>query len=280
MRALCAAVGLLSASIVSGAHTHETAIIAAMGLAEAPNYSWTCTVMDDAQIYDIEGKTRDGLTWQRQPMPKTVARRLGREAGQDLESIFSDPLHYVIQTENGWRLLDELPKQHRDWIDDDWYYIRVGTGFRTPDMPADDSELATYGLPPAIYVPVLREREEGKVYSNAQFALALPHDELAIIVSSHEDFVVAGDVVSGTLTDLGAQLLLVHDGHEYITPVVAGGRFRIWLRGDAVEKYIVELAGIVVVNRKPIYVRQKSTTVLKDIGTTDFVVPADARRRL
>jgi hypothetical protein len=72
----------------------------------------------------------------------------------------------------------------------------------------------------------------------------------------------------------------VHDGHEYITPVVAGGRFRIWLRGDAVERYLVELAGIVVVNRKPIYVRQKSTTVLKEIGTTAFVVPADARRRL
>lgn len=262
-------------------HTTDTAIVAAMKLSENPNYSWTCTISDDAQTYDIEGKTQRGFTWQRQPMPKTIARRLGRGAGRELEAIFSRALRYVIQTDNGWKALHELPKQDRDWSDDQWVYVTVPV-VRGPDMPADASETDPFGLPPAVYVPVLPnpDSDQGKVYSNAQFALALPHEELAVMVSSHIDFNVEANVVTGTLTDLGAQLLLVHDGHEYIRPVTAGGRFKLWLNGGLVEKYLVELAGIVVVDRKAVYVRQKSMTLVKDVGTTKVEVPADARRRL
>jgi hypothetical protein len=79
---------------------------------------------------------------------------------------------------------------------------------------------------------------------------------------------------------LGAQLLLVHDGHEYIKPVVAGGKFKLWLADGIVKKYALELAGVVVVERKPIYVRQSSTTEIKEIGKTSFAVPADAWKRL
>jgi hypothetical protein len=282
MKMLPAAIVAIFAATDAGAHTRETAIVAVMKLSEEPNYSWTCTITDDARTYDIEGKTERGFTWQRQPMPKVVARRLGREAAHDLESIFSAPLRYVIRTEHGWKTLEELPKQHEDWNDDQWVYVTVPSPvFRTADMPADYDPLGLAGLPTTIAVPVMaNEDEEGKVYSNAQFALALPHDELGIVVSSHVDFEVEGDVAYGTLTDIGSQLLLVHDGHEYIQPVTGGGRFKIWLKGDAVEKYSLELAGIVVVDRKAVYVRQKSTTVLKDVGCTKVEVPSDARRRL
>jgi hypothetical protein len=263
------------------AHTVETAIVAAMKFSEDPNYSWTCTISDDAQTYDIEGKTERGFTWQRQPMPKGIARRLGRGAGRELEAIFSRPLRYVIRTDSGWKALQELPKQDREWTDDQWIYVPVPV-VRGPDMPADGSEGDRFGLPPAVYIPVMPQidDDQGKTYSNAQFALALPHDELAVMVSSHADFIVEGNVASGTLTDLGAQLLLVHDGHEYIRPVTGGGRFKLWLNRGVVEKYLVELAGIVVVDRKAVYVRQKSMTVIKDVGTTKVEVPADARRRL
>jgi hypothetical protein len=271
---------LLAATYTQG-HSLETAIVAAMSLSEAPNYSWNCTITDDAQTYDIEGKTQlGGYTWQRQPVPKVIARRLGRQAGYELEAIFSSRFNYVIQTETGWRTLDELPKQHSDWNDDQWVYI-PGPVVRTPDMPADPSD-DRFGLPSSVYVPVLPKPEEnnGKVYSNAQFALALPHEELGVIVSSNLDFQVSGDTATGGLTDLGAQLLLVHDGHEYIRPVTAGGRFKLWLKGDTIEKYLVELAGIVIVDRKPVYVRQKSLTMLRDIGRTTVIIPPDARRRL
>ena len=280
MKTLIATTTVLLAANSTWGHTLETAIVAAMKLSEVPNYSWDCAVTDDAQTYRIEGKTElGGYTWQRQPMPKNIARRLGRGAGHELEAIFSTRHRYVIQTESGWKNLEELPKQHDDWTDDQWLYVSVPV-VRTPDMPADAS-IDPFGLPPAVYIPILKdEPDHGKVYSNAQFALALPHEELGVIVSSHADFEVNGDTASGTLSHLGARLLLVHDGHEYISPVAGGGRFKLWFNGDIVEKYLVELAGILVVDRKAVYVRQKAVTTLKEVGRTAVVVPADARRRL
>lgn len=263
------------------ANTIETAIVAAMKLSEVPNYSWICTVIDDAQTYDIEGKTqRNGYTWQRQPMPKSIVRRLGREADRELEAIFFGPSRYVIRTDSDWKTFSELPKRRDAWYDQpDWIFISTPIS-RTADMSADENDVHAFGLPPVIFIPILRERDPNRAYSNAQFALALPHEELAVIVSSHDEFVVAGDIVTGSLTDLGAQLLLVRDGHEYITPIIGDGRFTLWIADEAVTRYSVELAGIVVVAKKPIYVRQKSTTVIHHIGSTDFDVPKIAQRKL
>ena len=282
MKALSPLLALLAAAPGQAGPT-DTAIIAAMKLSEAQNYTWACTVIDDARTYTIEGKTQHGHTWQRQPMPKTIARRLGREAGSELDAIFSAWDDYVIETAQGWQRLDELPKVHDDWVEqEEWYYMSTPI-VRTADMPADESQFDPFGLPPAIYLPVLRAREEEedtRPYSNAQFALALPHDELAVIVSSHADLQVEGDIATGTLTDLGARLLLVHDGHEYIRPVIATGRFKLWLGAGQVNKFLIELAGIVLVERKPVYVRQRSCTTISDVGRTVVSVPADARRRL
>ncbi len=251
-----------------------------MKLSEVRNYSWTCHVVDDAQSYDIVGKTlADGATWQRQPMPKGIARRLGRDAGRELEAIFVAPQRFVVATAEGWRTLDELPKRHRDWQDEsEWYYVSLPV-VRSPSMPADENDPHGFNLPPVIF-PILRERDPDRAYTNAQFALALPHDQLAIVVSSHDEWRVDGDQVSGSLTDLGARLLLVYDGHEYITPVVADGRFRLVVAGGVVTRFTVELAGIVVVDDRPVVVRQKSTTRISEIGTTQFALPGDARERL
>jgi hypothetical protein len=282
MRILVLVLAAGAAGVANGASV-EHAIIAAMQLSEARSYSWRCSVTDDAQSYDIEGRKReDGYTWQRQPMPKSIARRLGRGADDRLEAIFKSTHQYVIATEQGWRTLPELPKEHKDWNDDQWFYVSVPV-VRTPEMPADANDAGTFGLPPVIYVPVLRqsaEKDSSRVYSNAQFALALPDQELSVIVSCHTALTVEENVAAGELNDLGAQLLLVHDGHEYIRPVVATGRFKLWLHNGTVNKYVVELAGIVVVDRKPIYVRQKSTTELKDVGATTFLLPVDALDRL
>ncbi len=282
MKTMLAALSLLAAANLRADPVDEV-IIAAMALSDRPNYSWTCSVSDDAQTYDIEGKTQlDGYTWQRQPMPRIIAQRLGRSAGNELEAIFKGPSQYVVETENGWKTLDELPKRSPDWNDqENWYYLSMPRA-RTPDLPADEQIWDEFGLPPAVCVPVLNATrdDDDKPYSNAQFALARPHDELAVIVSAYADLQVEGNVAWGMLTDRGAQLLLVHDGHEYIKPVLATGRFKLWLVGGTVGKYLVELAGIVVVNRQPHYVRQKSMTVLKDVGTTVVAVPQEAWRRL
>jgi hypothetical protein len=270
----------LLGSINAHAESIEEAIVAAMKLSEENSYSWHCSVFDDAQSYEIEGKTFNGYTWQRQPMPKSIGKRLGRGAGHRLEAIFKDAHQYVIATENGWKTLGELPKQHDDWQDGYWIYVTTPLS-RSADMPADESQYNPFGLPQAIYMPVISDDDgDHRVYTNAQFALSLPHQELALIVSCHTSLDVTGNVAVGSLSDIGAQLLLVHDGHEYIRPVIATGRFKLWLSGGAVVRYIVELAGIVLVERKPVYVRQNSTTVLKDVATTTFDLPSDAHRRL
>ncbi len=260
----------------------ETAIVAAMQLTNEPNYSWSCTVTDDAGTYGIEGKTeKEGFTWQRQPMPKRIARQIGRDAGYDLEAIFHGPKSYVIKTENGWRKLNELPKRHPDWIDHhDSIYVTMPTA-RSADMPADERNLDALGLPRHAYIQLPHSgNESDRVYSNAQFALALPHDQLGLIVSSYEEMKVSDGIATGTLSDLGARLLLVHEGHEYIQPVTAGGRFKLWLKGQRVEKFTIELAGAVLFEGKAIYVRQTSTTQLKAIGSTSVKISAEARRRL
>lgn len=257
----------------------DDAILAAMKLSEVPNYSWTCNIVDDAKSYEIDGKWADGYAWQRQPMPSTINQRMGRDAGYDLEAIFHGTLTYVVRTGQGWRWLDELPKADPFWNqNDNWLYVTTPL-VRTPDMPADISD-PTFGLPPAIWKPIVHPREDSRVYSNAQFALALPHKELGIVVSSYDAFEVDGDTAMGSLTDLGAQLLLVHEGHEYIQPVVADGRFKLWFAHGLVTKYSIELAGVVIFEKKPIYVRQTATTIVKDIGTTGFYIPPDALQRL
>lgn len=272
---------VLTVAVTAHAESGEKAIVAAMKLSEESSYGWHSSVRDDAQSYEIEGKTSNGYTWQRQPMPQIIAKRLGRGAGDLLEAIFKDTHHYVIATETGWKTLRELPKRRDNRQDDEWLYVSAPV-WRSPDMPADESAFDLFGLPPAIYLPVIRDDDDRpqRPYSNAQFALALPHQELAIVVSCHTELCVEGNVASGSLNDIGAQLLLVHDGHEYIKPVVATGRFKLWLQDGSVAKYMLELAGILVVERKAVYVRQKSTTVLKEVGTTAFTLPLAAQQKL
>src|SRR5687768_5481006 len=81
---------VLTAAMNGHTASVERTIVAAMRLSEESSYSWHSSVFDDAQAYEIEGKVWNGYTWQRQPMPKTIAKRLGREAGHSLEAIFKD----------------------------------------------------------------------------------------------------------------------------------------------------------------------------------------------
>lgn len=258
----------------------ENTIVAAMAVGERGNYTWRSTITDDARTYEIEGKTAGGFTWQRQPMPTVVARRLGRSAGDTLDAIFIGPQDYVIHTENGWRQLEELPKQHPDWNDEgDIWFVPV---VAPPPVDFGGGEVWGPIAPPSvIYVPVHRGVESTqRAYSNAQFALSLPHHELAIIVSSHVSLKANREIAVGRLSNIGAQLLLVHDGHEYITPVVADGRFKLWMKAGLVVKYQLELAGLLLVDDETVLVRQKSTTQLTDVGATRLNLSRDVWKRL
>jgi hypothetical protein len=265
----------------------ESAIMAAMRLSDQPNYSWVATVLDDARTYDIHGKTnRDGYSRVKMPMINSVRRRLGRSVmDTDIEAIFKGNQRCVLHTDEGWKKVDELP----------WY---------TEEEPPDFGGVRTsprggkpsMGIPAGTHIPSSSSigahrgssrrgsDDEEPRYSNLQLGITHPHEDLGVIVSSHQDWVVDADGVSGTLTDLGAQLLLVRDGQKEIEPRRAAGTFKLWIRDGMVVKYTVKLEGVLSVQtkmgRRNVEVHQTVNTTLKDIGTTRFEVPDEARRKL
>jgi hypothetical protein len=117
-------------------------------------------------------------------------------------------------------------------------------------------------------------------YSNAQYGISRPHEELAIIVSSYADLNVDGNVVEGRLTDQGARLLLVRDGQKDITPLVAAGIFKLQLQNGMVSSYLVRLEGILAVGKKKVHVHQTTNTVIMNVGTTKFDVPVEVEQKL
>ncbi len=278
----------LLACLVAGplhAGPTEAAILAAMRLSEQSNYSWVATISDDARTYDIDGKTtRGGFTRVKMPVINSIRRRLGRSVTDtQIELIFRGNVTCVIESDEGWVRPEELPPPPET----DLEFERIVSPTGPIGLPG--SRPGSGGLPKGAGG---RKRGSGsgdrdehpRGYSNLQLAISHPHEELAVIVGSHQEFKPEGDVVSGSLTDLGAQLLLVRDGQKEITPVRAAGTFKLWIRDGMVSKYQVRLQGVLTVEtpagRRQIEVHQSTDTVLKDIGTTKFDVPPQARTKL
>lgn len=267
-------------SVICRAGPVEDAIAAAMALSDQPNYSWTVTVADDAQSYLIEGKSRqDGWNWTRQPMVRAVANRIGREAEPDLEAIFKGDSDGVVRTARGWQRLRELSWLEPVIDDDPPPLEETFPGVRSSGILG-----LNYPVPPPSAQARKFAPDGPALYSNAQFGVSPPHQELAIIVSSFTALEVNGDVASGTLDETGAKLLLVRDGQRHLTPLAAGGQFKLTVRHGQVVSYMLALEGVLQVDehdrRGRVLVHQSSNTVLKDVGTTNFEVPAEARRKL
>jgi hypothetical protein len=273
--------GLLSSAARAG--PTETAIIAVMRLSEQLNYSWVATVSDDARTYDIHGKaTRGSFTAVKMPAINSIRRQLGRSVTDThIEMIFLGNVNCVIETDKGWLRPEELPPAISSGNDS----LHPAGNIGAPTSGGTRSRLGITS----------RTRHHGsgssgpkssadRSYSNLQLAISHPHEELGVIVGSHQEFNVEGDVVTGTLTDLGAQLLLVRDGQDSLTPVRATGSFKLWLRDGAVVKYQVKVQGTLRVElssgHREINVQQTTDTLIKEVGTTRFEVPAEARRKL
>jgi hypothetical protein len=262
----------------------DNAIVAAMKLSEQSSYSWTTAVSDDARTYDIAGRTdRSGYTWMRLPLVKEFARRLGRDAETELEAVFHGSDTYVVRTARGWKTLQELPKYHWNWSEEMELWpapasTRASLGAAA--LAGLDPRDAPAFPPPMVIVPPLPDDDAPRPYSNAQFALSHPHDELAVIVGSYLELKVDGRVARGTLSDIGAQLLLVRPGQDHLKPLRAAGVFRLLIQDGIVTRYDLRLEGILLVDRKTIHVCQESSTVISHIGATTVEVPDEARRKL
>lgn len=262
----------------------EAAIMATMRLSEQPNYSWVATISDDARTYDIVGRTsKAGYTRVKMPVINSVRRRLGRSVTDtQIDVIFRGNVSCVLETDKGWLRPGELPPPPED--DPDLERIISPTG----PLGAPGSQSISGGILKGVSIrkraPLSNGSDTERAYSNLQLAVSHPHEELAVIIGSHHEFKPEGDIVAGTLTDLGAQLLLVRDGQREITPVRAAGTFKLWLRDGMVAKYQLRLHGILTVDtptgRRQIEVRQNADTVLNEIGTTTVDVPAQAVAKL
>jgi hypothetical protein len=269
---LLGAFALLSPALSAG--PTDVAIVAAMKIPGARSYSWSTTVEDDARTYDITGQTdQSGFALVTMPMISSVRRRVTRgtsRSANEVEAVFKGADRCVIQTDDGWKTPAEIAAQPR--VDQSPAGPPGGgyPGVGFPGAPSRRSRQDPGATPPP--------------YSNLQLNLGLPHEEIGIIVGSHTEITADGDVVTGTLSETGAKLLLVHPGQNELTPLKAAGTFRLWVRDGALVKYELKLTGTLAVEtpnaRRQVTVNQTSTTEVKTVGRTTFVVPAEARQKL
>ncbi|MEY2881384.1 MAG: hypothetical protein RLZZ15_3764 [Verrucomicrobiota bacterium] len=246
----------------------ESAIVAAMKLPDAPNYSWVTAVDDDARSYEITGKTDRATDYSLVTMPMVGAvrgrtARSGAAVDNQATVLFKGDERFVVETNDGWFTTDELRP--------------AGARGGSPGGPGGGRRGRRGGFPGGDGRPV-------PAYSNLQKNLSRPHDEIAIIVAGYVELKVEDGIVAGTLNDTSARLLLVHPGQDEITPLAAAGAFRLWIKDGALVKYETTLEGKLSVEtasgRREVVVRQKSTTTVTGAGTTTFEVPAAARKKL
>lgn len=269
------------AGLLPGAPADQ-AIVDAMKLTEASNYRWSTRVEDDARSYTIDGRTnRDtDLSLVSMPLVATVRRRVGSGTANsdNISNVFfrgDEPL--AVETEQGWKTPSELDAMAssdgpRGFGGNPGGMVGMrGRGRRGAmgGMGAGGDSTRNGQMPP---------------YSNLQKTLSRPHEEIAIIVAGATDLKMEGDVLSGTLSDTAAKLLLVHAGQKEITPLAANGAFRLWVTEGALTTYEVKLDGRLAVTtnggRQEVEVHQTATTELKNVGTTNFEVPIEAKKKL
>lgn len=268
-------VALVVPAAMASAGPTDRAIIAAMSLSEQPNYSWFSIIDDPSSSYEIEGRTTAaGVTWVRMPMLKSIQRRLGREIDTQLEALFDERRRGVLQVGNDWKSIAELPSR------------QSASTPRTRPMVRGSANAGGFGIAggPSLGAAapfLIEDRQSGPAFSTQHFGVMHPHEELAIIVSSFTTMNTAGDVVTGSLSDMGAALLLVRPEHQEVEPLNATGEFKLWITKGVVTKYQLRLQGIVAMpgwDKVPVQVN--TTTLLKDIGTTKVNVPEAAQAKL
>lgn len=247
----------------------ETAIVAAMRLPDAASYTWVTSINDDARSYDITGKTdKSDYSLVEMPMVSAMRRRTARGGSNSdnlVETIFKGDEKLVIATPDGWRTPDELAAASRSGYS--------GTRGGYPGGRRGGARGGS-GFPGGTPPP----------YSNLQLTLSRPHEEIGIIVATGSNLKADGEIVGGTLSETGAKLLLVHPGQKEVTPLQAAGTFRLWVVNNALVKYEVRLEGTLAVmtngTRCEVAVHQTATTQLRDVGTTTFEVPDEAKKKL
>ena len=207
-------------------------------------------------------------------MMRSVARRLGREADTQLEVLFRAGTIGIVRLGDDWKSVEELPAARE-----------TNPAPRSLPLVRGSANAGGFGVPGGKSVgpafPFLGEQRPDHVFSVLQSMVTRPHEELGILVSCFTKMDIAGGVVTGTLSDLGAALLLVRTDHTGVEALASSGDFKLWLRDGVVVKYRLELRGVITAARSPkMNVHLNSMTTLTDIGTTALDIPDRAGAKL
>ena len=254
------------------ADSRDDVIIQAMRLTAAPNYSWITTISDEVATFTFEGRTQpNGYTWVRMPMTRSVARRLRQSGSGHLEAVFLGHDTFVLRLADGWIAREVLPWAKPGPNVDPFALARGRPAGRMGTLGAP--------VPTSARSRSLRsfDDDELRLPGDIHLGLTPPHEELGIIVGSFVDLQVGDGVVTGTLSELGATLLLVRDGQVDVTPVSAQGFFRLWFKDGQVLQYQLRLDGVLASGRKTSTVSTLTTTIIKQVGTTPIDIPDEAR---
>ena len=260
----------------------DSAIVAAMKIPEAPNYSWRAEVVDDARSYEIIGATDRATDYSlvTLPLPSNAPSRRGPGGSRGPTSnvttvVFKGAIQYAVQVDEAWRLPSELPSSS-------------GRRSGGPGGPPGSGRPPGSGGPPGSSGrgrgPGGGEAGKPAAYSNVQNSLSRPHEEIGVIVAGASDFKSEDGVISGKLTEIAAALLLVRPGQKDIEPRRASGTFRFWIQEGMLVKYETQVEGVLSVltngERREVTVNQTTTTSLSQVGTTTVDIPAEAKRKL
>lgn len=264
-----------SAIAVVRADSVDDVIIQSMRLAAVPNYHWITTLSDEVATFTFEGRTQpNGYTWVRMPMTRSVAQRLRQLRSGHLEAVFLGHDSFVLRMADSWVAKDALP----------WAKPKptVDTFALARGRPA--GRMGTLGAPvPASAGPrslASFDDDDLRLPGDIHLGLMPPHEELGIIVSSFVDLQIGDGVATGTLSELGATLLLIRDGHVDVSLVSAQGFFRLWFKDGQVAQYQLRLDGVLAFGRKTSRVSTLTTTIIKQAGSAPLDIPEEVRAML
>lgn len=113
-------------------------------------------------------------------------------------------------------------------------------------------------------------------------AVKAPGDEAGYLLQHLKPLKKEADGVSGEFTDEGVKKFLSESrrGRNFAEPKNAKGKVRFWIKDGAISKGLIDVESEVETPNGSMNMAVKTTTEIKDVGSTKVVVPDDAGKKL
>ena len=292
-RVFCLLLPALFGRAVVFAQTDQAgdAIVAAMKVSTATNYSWTATIDQNSQKREIRGKTSVGgyslLTFVGYVAGSGASTaNAGTDSG--VNAVFLGDNKSVVESNGNWvKPANDSPPPARA----DTGNQNAGGSGGTAGKRAGKNRGMGGGMGGGMGTTSQRGRSSsGGAQDSATLtgstkpptAINLPHEELAIITANYADVHIENGVVSGKLTESAAGLLLLPPESLQAMPEKPAGNFRFWTKDGSLTKYELKLTADTGPGGASVKggLSETITVELTDIGTTQVEVPPLAKLKL